>query len=488
MKSKLILLTICCIIANMVHAQDTVRRTFDIGKLDSIHSTILDQERLIQVFVPQSYKPGTNDKFDVLYVLDGGNWNTGLINYIQHYIEAEAYMPPTIVVSVMGIDRNKDLTPTHVDQFKTSGGATNFLKFLKDELIPYINKTYPSNGDNTLWGHSFGGLFAINAMLLEPTVFKSYIAVDPSLWWDDQYIKKIAPDKLAALSGQDITLFISARAGREGEGMRIGPFDSLLEKQAPASLNWKSVQFPNETHSSVRFQTIYEGLRFTYGWTGDQVKFHPEKGIIMPGQPIKVWYFGDTNRVHYTIDGSTPLITSPQATLEMTLTDAAKVTMTKFTNRARYNKSKTGDYKTGPAFKPVAKPKGITPGGMHYAYYEGDTLKQQGRISKEFGFDKLPRKQNFSLTIDGYLESKEEGYYIFVLQSEKDAKLYVNNQLLVEQDGSYIVPLQKGFYPVKVQFKHGEGDFPRLDVLYLTPAIINTKNPIQLPLELQYTK
>lgn len=488
MKSKLILLTICCILANMVHAQDTVIRRFDTGRLDSIQSAILGQKRFIEVFVPQSYQPGSNEKYDVLYVLDGGNWNTGLINYIQHFIEAEGYMPPTIVVSVMGIDRNKDLTPTHIEAFRTTGGAANFLKYIKEELIPYINKTYPSNGDNTLWGHSFGGLFAINAMLLEPTVFKSYIAADPSLWWDDQYIKKIAPARFPALAGQDITLFISARAGTEGAGMRIAPFDSLLEKMAPASLTWKSVPFPNETHSSVRFQTVYEGLRFIYGWTGDPVKFHPTNGIITPGKPIKVWYFGDTTRVHYTLDGTAPLITSAQAALEMTLADAAKVTMTKFTNRARYNKSLAGEFKTGQPVKPASKPKGMTPGGLHYTYYEGTTIKQQGRISKEFSFDKLPRKKNFTLVIDGYLESKEEGYYIFVLEAEKNAKLYLNDQLLVEQGGSYILPLQKGFYSLKVELKQGEENNPRLNVLYLTPSILQTRNPIELPLELQYAK
>jgi predicted alpha/beta superfamily hydrolase len=488
MKSKLILFTLCCIIANMVHAQDTVIRRFDTSKLDSIQSAVLDQKRFIEVFVPQSYQPGSTDKYDVLYVLDGGNWNTGLINYIQHFAEGEGYMPPTIVVSIMGIDRNKDLTPTHLEQFKTSGGATNFLKFIKEELIPYINKTYPSNGENTLWGHSFGGLFVINAMLLEPNTFKSYIAADPSLWWDDQYIKRIAPASLPALAGQDITLFISARAGSEGAGMRIAPFDSLLEKQAPASLTWKSRQFPNETHSSVRFQTIYEGLRFTYGWTGDQIKFHPINGIITPGKPIKVWYFGDTSRVHYTLDGSAPVITSPQATLEMTVSDAAKVTMTKFTNRARYNKSQTGEFKTGQALKPVSKPKGITPGGLHYAYYEGNTIKQQGRLSKAFSLDKLPGKKNFSLVMDGYIESKEEGYYIFVLDGEKDTKVYLDDQLLVEQEGSYILPLQKGFYPLRVEFKHGDGDYPKLNVMYLTPSILDTKNPIEVPLELQYAR
>ncbi len=52
----------------------------------------------MKVFIPAGYKAGSSDKYDVLYVLDGGNWNTSLITQIQHFIEAQERMPPTIIV------------------------------------------------------------------------------------------------------------------------------------------------------------------------------------------------------------------------------------------------------------------------------------------------------------------------------------------------------------------------------------------------------
>ncbi|MDR3712742.1 MAG: alpha/beta hydrolase-fold protein [Puia sp.] len=200
-------------LANMARAQDTVMNSTYKGRLDSIHSDILKQERFLEVFTPPDYKPGSSEKYDVLYVLDGGNWNTGLLNQVRHFAEGQGYIPPTIVVSVMGIDRNKDLTPTHLESWKASGGADKFLGFIKDELIPYINKTYPSNGDNTIWGHSLSGLFVVYALLNEPATFKSYIAVDPSLWWDNSYVPKMAAARLPGLTGQHATLFISGREG-----------------------------------------------------------------------------------------------------------------------------------------------------------------------------------------------------------------------------------------------------------------------------------
>lgn len=504
MKNKFISFFILLIIggtANIVHAQDTVRRISDIGILDSLHSDFLKEERILQVFMPQDYKPGSNDKYDVLYVLDGGNWNTGLIKNVQHFVEGESYMPPTIIVSVLGIDRIKDFTPTHGADWKTSGGAGNFLGFIKDELIPYINKKYPSNGDNTLWGHSLGGMFVINALLKEPKTFKSYIAVDPSLWWDNGYIQKIASDKLPALAGLNITLFISGREGNES--MKIATMDSVLNKMAPAGLTWKSVRYPDETHSSVRLKSMYDGLKFAYGWHNGSIEFHPMNGMMLKDKPIKIWYFGDTTKVHYTLDGSEPTMLSANIQPEINLADAAKITMKQFTSRSRYDKIKTGDFTTEKTLKSVSKPKNVQPGGFHYAYYEGEWgdsvnfkgLKPQkeGITGADFDVDKLPRQNNFALVIDGLLETKEDGYYIFVLDADKDSKLYLNNRLLIRWNGSYnsrtysyILPLEKGFYSLRLEYLHKNEDF-KLKLSYVTPGIMNNKNPIPIPVNLQYS-
>jgi len=476
---------------------------FDIGRLDSINSEILKEKRFLQVFVPQSYKPGSTHKYDVLYVLDGGNWNTGLINKVQPFVEGEGYMPPTIIVSVLGIDRIKDFTPTHMNDWKTSGGAANFLGFIKDELIPYINKTYPSNGDNALWGHSLGGLFVINSMLNEPNTFKSYIAVDPSLWWEDGYIQKLASAKLPALAGLNITLFISGREGPAGESMKIASMDTVLNKMAPAGLTWKHINYPDETHSSVRLKSVYDGLKFSYGWHNGQIEFHPRNGIVLKDKPIKVWYFGDTAKAYYTLDGSQPTISSAKVQPEINIDNAAKVTVKQFSNRSRYDKIKTGEFTLGKALSPVSKQKNMQAGGFHYAYYEGEwdstanfkNLKpqQEGITTADFDIDKLPRKNNYALVIDGLLEAKEDGYYFFVLDADKDSKLYLNNRVLIQWEGSYsnrtysyILPLEKGFHPFRLEYLHKNEDF-KLKLSYLTPEGLNGKEPIPIPADLQYS-
>lgn len=483
-------------------AQDTVLNVRQKGKLDSVQSAVLDQKRFFEVFLPEGYKPGSDTKYDVLYVLDGGNWNTGLILRTQTFVEGQGYMPSTIVVSVMGIDRNKDLTPTHLASLKTSGGAQNFLSFIKTELIPYINKNYPSNNDNTLWGHSFGGLFALYALFTEPGLFKSIIAVDPSIWWDNMLLAKMAANRLAAFEIINTTVFIS---GREGIGMNEMKVDSLhetLKQKAPRQLNWKVVAYPDETHSSVRFKSTYDGLKFTYSGLTSDIQFHPMNGILAKDKPAKIFYFDDTTGLRYTLDGSMPDRSSPQVKKEIDINGDATVTYRKFSNRSKYDKVTTGKFVVEKLPAPILKPKNIEKGGFRYSYFEGDwefwpditKLKaaKTGITDSTFNIENLPRTNKYALLIEGMMEVKEDGYYIFIFDADKNSKLFLANKKLIEWDGnyvrrtfSYLIPLSKGFYPIRLEYLHNNKDF-NLQWSYLTPSTMESKDTRPIPVELQY--
>jgi predicted alpha/beta superfamily hydrolase len=495
----LLILGITCM-ALIARGQDTVLNMHPHGILDSLHSPILNQERMIQVFLPSDYKPGSADKYDVLYVLDGGNWNTGLVWQVQNFAQGQGFAPKMIIVSVMGIDRNVELTPTRLASWKGSGGAEKFLSFIKNELIPYVNSHYPTNGDNTLWGHSLSGMFAVYALLNEPQLFKSCIAVDPSFWWDNSYVPKMAATKLSAWTGRNMTLFI---AGRDGSltDMKIDTMDAILKKAAPVDLKWKLEVYHDETHSSVRLKSTYDGLKFTYDGLGHHMEFHPMTGIVLKDKPFPIFFFDDTSKIHYTLNGSAPTSLSPNPSREMVVNGPATVIFKSFCNRSRYDQTATGTFSTEKMPRPL-KEGNWKSGGFNYAYYEGDwdqwpdlkNLKPSkiGVTGKDFDLDKFPRKNNYALLIDGFLEAKEDGYYLFDLQADKGSKLYVGNKLLITWAGNYdkrdyscIVPLSKGFYPFRIEYLHKNPDF-KLNWVYVTPSRIAAKSPIPIPVELQY--
>ena len=500
----LLILSVLCL-SHVTNAQDTVLQVTYTGRLDSIESRILNQRRYIQVFMPANYKQGSREKYDVLYVLDGGNWNTGLVERTQRFLEAEGYTPPTLIVSVIGIDRNRELTPTQLDNWKYSGGGDDFLGFIKNELIPHIDRMYPSNGDNTLWGHSLSGMFAVYAMLKEPTLFKSIIAADPSIWWDRSLVAKIASERLSSLAGKNTTLYVSARAGSVMHEMRIDTLETVLKQHAPSDLSWKVAVYPEESHSSIRLKTTYDGLKFAYAGLTSNLEFHPMNGIVLKNKPIELWYFEDTTRVRYTLDGSLPQITSGKVQPSITLSGPGTVTYRRFSTRSTHDKITTGNFVSGEVLRPTSKPKAVKPGGFQYSYYEGDfdawpdltNVKpdKTGIVSSgDFDIDKLPRKKNYALVVNGFIESREEGYYLILLDADKDTKLYLGGKQLIQWDGNYqrrsnsfIVPLAKGFYPLRIEYLHKNADF-KLMMSYLTPSTMKTLNPQPVPAQLQYSE
>jgi len=482
-------------LCHTTNAQDTVLNGFYKGKLDSLHSEALGQQRLFQVFVPPSWKQGDTTTYEVLYVLDGGNWNTGLVTKIQRFAEGEGNTPPAIVVSVMGIDRNIELTPTRLATWNApTGGAENFLKYITHELIPYIRKTYPANGDNTLWGHSLSAMFAIYAMLNEPTAFRSFIAVDPSCWWDDNYVPKLAAKKLASLSSMQATLFIAGREGTALHEMRIDTMATVLKNNAPAGLHWKLITYQDESHSSVRLKSTYDGLRFTYAGLGGNIELLPAGGMIVKGKPIQLRYFDDTTRMHYTIDGTIPTESSLAVPHVLSLNDASTVTYKRFTNRTRFDKTATASFSAAEKeLPPVAELKNAKAGGWHYAYSEGNVTRPQTGIAVKDFEKTLPRKNSYVLTLDGWLQVKEDGYHMFFFRGNQGSKLFIGNTLAMQfndsklTSSSYMMPLSKGFYPLRIEYAGKKEDYNLL-LYWITPSTMAAMDAIPVPLEQQYSK
>ena len=174
-----------------------------VGDIDSLVSKKLNETRHFFVHLPSNYyntwfQPA---KYPVIYVLDGGDHFTYLSGIVD-YLSMSGKIPPMIIVGIRNTNRTRDLTPTNStklwngvekDWFKSSGGNDAFLSYIKDELIPLIDSKYRTNGYKVFIGHSFGGITTINALIKMPNVFNSYISVDPSMWWDDKFSKKISP-------------------------------------------------------------------------------------------------------------------------------------------------------------------------------------------------------------------------------------------------------------------------------------------------------
>src|SRR3569832_884557 len=149
-----LLLVLCSLLPAMVHADPT----FLDPRHDAIDSQRLKQKRTIEVFLPSESAKDPAGRYETLYVLDG-DWNAQLVVEIVTFMRQVGVVPPLIVVSVPNFfdehgvnSRDHDLTPTVSSEQARSGGAADFLGFLKSELLPYVDAHYPTNRIHLIHG------------------------------------------------------------------------------------------------------------------------------------------------------------------------------------------------------------------------------------------------------------------------------------------------------------------------------------------------
>jgi predicted alpha/beta superfamily hydrolase len=236
----------------------------------TIKSAVLGEERLVLVRTPVGYE--TNKvSYPVLYMTDGDSHINHTSSSIE-FLTENGRMPDLIVVGVTNTDRTRDLTPVKSTtknaagelQFSTSGGADNFLKFFETELIPEIEKQYRVQPYRIFAGHSLGGLFAIHAMITKPGLFNSYVAVSPSLQWENGEELKRAEDFLKNQKELKVTLFASIGNETGGISECFDSFKELLSKTNIKDFAWQAERFADEDHGSVVLRSHYFGLRKVY--------------------------------------------------------------------------------------------------------------------------------------------------------------------------------------------------------------------------------
>lgn len=259
-KSNLVLLiamlsVVFCINVN-ANDKDVV-----IGKKETIESEILGEQRVINVYLPPNYE-NSNLNYPVLYLLDGGaHFLHGSAS--SQFLSRNGLIPQMIVVGILNVDRNRDFSPTHEERIPTSGGADNFLNFLNDELVPFVDEKYRTSEFNVLMGHSFGGTFAAYSLLTKPELFDAYIAISPYLHFDNNYIVKKAETDL--LKHYKTNKFFYMTVGDEAEYFApLEEFSIYIKTKTDESISFEYTIMDKENHGSIPFLSLYNGLQYIY--------------------------------------------------------------------------------------------------------------------------------------------------------------------------------------------------------------------------------
>lgn len=280
-----VLLLVMIAAAMPLAAQLPSSAAITIGRRDTVVSRVLGETRRILVYTPPSYGDTTYlpRRYPVLYLLDGDahfHSVTGLLQILGTGVNGTFIVPEMIVVAIPNTDRTRDLTPTHTmlgvsgdttPAFKTSGGGPNFLRFIETELIPHVESTYRTMPYRVFVGHSFGGITTLNALYTRPQLFNAYVAIDPSLWWDDRTLLKQAKSHVdhpglagrALYVGQANTIN-AADSTSNPHFDSIIQFNAILEAYNNSGLRYAYKYYPSDDHGSVPMIAEYDALRFIF--------------------------------------------------------------------------------------------------------------------------------------------------------------------------------------------------------------------------------
>jgi len=241
------------------------------SQVRKITSSIVDgQEYELQILLPGSYG-SSNKKYPVVYLMDS-QWDFPLVKSIYGQQLYDKFIPEMIIVGITwgGTKPNydslriRDYSPTHHSSVPQSGGADKFLSFMKNELFPFIESSYPADSANRIMmGCSFGGLVTLYAMFSQPKMFSGYVAASPYTGWDNQYIYKFEKDYFQSNSARPVKLYLTV-GDVEPSKPGFEKFVAHLASRNYSAVSIQSKVLENTGHSGTKSETFGRGLQFYF--------------------------------------------------------------------------------------------------------------------------------------------------------------------------------------------------------------------------------
>jgi hypothetical protein len=229
-----------------------------------VNSKILGRARRVFVSVPAS-QHRTSRPYPVVVVLDG-EANFAPAATITATLARLGHFPEAIVVAIPNVsadprDRVHDMTPPglSVSGSSLNEGGDLFLDFIEKEVLPLVRTRYRGGAPHMLVGHSSGGVIATHAAATRPKVFPVVVSIDAPIWVGDNWLARRLLES-ARMPVPTALRYVSLET-------RFGWPDSLwnaLEAVAPATWRIKREVLEGESHESMGFLAMYEGLKHAF--------------------------------------------------------------------------------------------------------------------------------------------------------------------------------------------------------------------------------
>lgn len=226
----------------------------------------------IYLLLPANYAQNTGKRYPVLYVLDG-QWDFKLLTSVQGGLLYDKFAPEMIVAGITYSGANPnydvlrafDLTTVEVPGNPGSGGAPKFLRFLGDELLPFIDANYRTDPtDRVLLGNSLGGLFTLYTLFTRPGLFRGYVASSPAVTSANRGAFAFEREYAASHSSLPGRVFIAV-GELEPLAQPVREFVEAVKSRGYTGLEMETRVIAGERHTGNKPETYNRGLRYVFG-------------------------------------------------------------------------------------------------------------------------------------------------------------------------------------------------------------------------------
>lgn len=260
-----LLLSFLLLLGGQVSAQAPPAAPLCIGETFTLASKVLGETRRLNVYLPPVYHDSAAVRLPVLYMPDGGLAEDFLhVAGLLQVLVGNGTTRPFILVGIENTQRRRDLTgpTTNADDKKIAprvGGSAAFRQFIHRELMPAVRQRYRTTTETALVGESLAGLFTVETLLLEPDLFDTYLAFDPSLWWNNGLLTQQAASILPAYHGPAKTLYLATSS--QGDTAATAQLAALVRLAPRPGITCYYEPLRAETHATIYHPAALRGFR-----------------------------------------------------------------------------------------------------------------------------------------------------------------------------------------------------------------------------------
>lgn len=251
------------------------------------NSVYTNSERILKIYLPESYNEDEKNTYPVAILLDGELlFDVYVAN--SKLFAARDKAPEQIVVGVyqnQNEERYADCDYSE-DTGLPNEESTKFYGFIRDELLPYLDNNYRTSLFKSIMGNTLTANF-INYFFLEPTpVFNAYMNINPSF----------APDmhqKIEAQSQSLITQYFYYLSGGEYNTEKrmagINNVHNLLKLSQNDNFKYRYDDFSNASKTASIGQSVASAIDFTFALFAaiSQEEFDKSIANLDPGDAIE---------------------------------------------------------------------------------------------------------------------------------------------------------------------------------------------------------